>query len=53
MTKVEYDNGVFLVGVQPNAVPEESKAESISNKQIESLKEEVSKLKAEIEELES
>ncbi len=53
MTKVEYDNGVFLVGVQPNAVPEESKAESISNKQIESLKEEVSKLKAEIEELKS
>lgn len=53
MTKVKYDNGVFLVGVQPNAVPEESKAESISNKQIESLKEEVSKLKAEIEELKS
>ena len=53
MTKVEYDNGVFLVGVQPNAVPEESKAESVSNKQIESLKEEVSKLKAEIEELKS
>ncbi|MDP6924141.1 MAG: chemotaxis protein CheX [Candidatus Scalindua sp.] len=53
MTKVEYDNGVFLVGVQPNAVPEESKAESITNKQIESLKEEVSKLKAEIEELKS
>ena len=51
MTKVEYDNGVFLVGVQPNAVPEENKAESVSNKEIESLKEEISKLKAEIEKL--
>jgi len=53
MTKVEYDNGVFLVGVQPNAVPEENKSESISNKEIESLKEEINKLKAEIEELKS
>ena len=53
MTKVEYDNGVFLVGVQPNAVPEENKAESVSNKEIESLKEEISKLKAEIEKLKS
>ena len=53
MTKVEYDNGVFLVGVQPNAVPAENKAESVSNKEIESLKEEISKLKAEIEELKS
>jgi len=53
MTKVEYDNGVFLVGVQPNAVPKENKAESVSNKEIESLKEEISKLKAEIEELKS
>ena len=53
MTKVEYDNGVFLVGAQPNAVPKENKAESVSNKEIESLKEEISKLKAEIEELKS
>ena len=53
MTKVEYDNGVFLVGVQPNAVPKENKAESVSNKEIESLKEEISKLKAEIEKLKS
>jgi len=53
MTKVEYDNGVFLVGVLPNAIPEECKAESNSNKQIESIKEEVSKLKAEIEKLKS
>ena len=53
MTKVEYDNGVLLVGVQPNAVPEENKSESISNKEIESLKEEINKLKAEIEELKS
>ena len=53
MTKVEYDNGVFLVGVQPNGVPEENKAESISNKEIESLKEEISKLKAELVQLKS
>ena len=53
MTRVEYDNGVFLVGVQPNAVPAENKAESVSNKEIESLKEEISKLKAEIEKLKS
>ncbi len=53
MTKVEYENGVFLVGVQPNAVPEESKASAIANKEIESLKEEVSELKAEIEKFKS
>jgi chemotaxis protein CheX len=53
MTKVEYDNGVFLVGVQPNAVPDENKSSSISNKEIESLKEEINKLKAEIKELKS
>jgi chemotaxis protein CheX len=53
MTKVEYDNGVFLVGVQPNAVPEENKAASIADKEIEFLKEEINKLKAEIEELKS
>ena len=53
MTKVEYDNGVFLVGVQPNTVPAENKADSISNKEIESLKEEINKLKAEIEQLKS
>ncbi len=48
MTKVEYDNGVFLVGVQPNGVPEENKPASISNKEVESLKSEISKLKAEL-----
>jgi chemotaxis protein CheX len=53
MTKVEYDNGVFLVGVQPNAVPVENKAASIADKEIEFLKEEINKLKAEIEELKS
>ncbi len=53
MTKVEYDNGVFLVGVQPNAVPKENKASSVSNKEVESLKEEINKLKAEIEQLKS
>lgn len=49
MTKVKYDNGVFLVGVQPNAVPEENKTLAISNKEVESLKEEIKELKAEIE----
>ena len=34
MTKVEYDNGVFLVGVQPNAVPAENKASSVSDKEV-------------------
>ncbi len=53
MTKVEYDKGVFLVGVQPNAVPEENKAASISNKEIESLKEEINELKAELAQLKS
>ncbi len=53
MTKVEYDNGVFLVGVQPNSVPDKNKADSISNKEIESLKEEISKLKAELAQLKS
>ncbi len=53
MTKVEYDKGVFLVGVQPNAVPEENKASSIKNKEIESLKEEINELKAEIGRLKS
>ncbi len=53
MTKVEYDNGVFLVGVQPNAVPEENKAESIANKEIESLKKEIGELKTELEQLKS
>ncbi len=53
MTKVEYENGIFLVGVQPNAVPEENKASSLSNKEIESLKKEINELKAEIDRLKS
>ena len=53
MTKVEYDKGVFLVGVQPNAVPAENKASAVSDKEIESLKEEINELKAEIERLKS
>ncbi len=53
MSKVEFDKGVFLVGVQPNAVPEENKASSMSKKEIESLKEEINKLKAEIDQLKS
>ncbi len=51
MTKVEFEKGTFMVGVQPNAVPEENKASSVSNKEIESLKEEINELKAEIERL--
>ncbi|GAX59466.1 chemotaxis protein [Candidatus Scalindua japonica] len=53
MTKVEYDNGAFLVGVQPNAVPEENTAASISDREIKALKEEISKLKEEIVQLKS
>jgi chemotaxis protein CheX len=53
MTKVEYDNGEFLVGVQPNSVPDENKAESIANKEIESLKKEIGELKAELGQLKS
>ncbi len=53
MTKVEYDNGVFLVGVQPNGVPEENKSASISNKELESLRKEISELKAELAQMKS
>ncbi len=53
MTKVEYDNGVFLVGVQPNGVPEENKPSSISNKEVESLRKEISELKTELAQLKS
>jgi CheY-specific phosphatase CheX len=53
MSKVEFEKGTFLVGVQPNAVPEENKSSSASNKEVESLKEEIKELKAEIERLKS
>ncbi len=53
MTKVEYDNGVFLVGVQPNGVPEENKPSSISNKEVESLRKEIGELKAELAQFKS
>ncbi len=53
MTKVEYDNGVFLVGVQPNGVPDENKPSSISNKEVESLRKEIGELKAELAQLKS
>ncbi len=53
MSKVEYDKGVFLVGVQPNAVPEENKASSIANREVESLKKEIKELKAVIEQSKS
>ncbi len=53
MTKVEYDNGVFLVGVQPNAVPAENKSSTVSSIEVNALKEEISELKAEIEKLKS
>ena len=53
MTKVEFEKGTFMVGVQPNAVPEENKFSSDSNKEVESLKKKVKELKDEIERLKS
>ncbi len=53
MTKVEFEKGTFMVGVQPNAVPEENKYSSDTNKEVESLKEEIKELKSEIERLKS
>ncbi len=49
MTNVEFEKGSFMVGVQPNAVPEENKIDSA--KEVESLKEEIKELKEEIERL--
>jgi len=49
MTKVEFEKGTFMVGVQPNTVPEENKFSSDLNKEVESLKNEVKELKDEIE----
>ena len=51
MTNVEFEKGSFMVGVQPNAVPEENKFSSDSAKEVESLKEEIKELKGEIERL--
>jgi hypothetical protein len=51
MTKVEFEKGTFMVGVQPNAVPEENRIDS--TKEVESLKEEIKILKAEIVSLKS
>jgi len=53
MTKVVFEKVTFMVGVQPNAVPEENKFSSDSNKEVESLKKEVKELKDEIERLKS
>lgn len=53
MTNVEFEKGSFMVGVQPNAVPEENRVSSASNEELESLKEEIKGLKAEIESLKS
>ncbi len=53
MTKIEFEKGTFMVGVQPNAVPEENKPSSDTSKEVESLKEEVKNLKDEIERLKS
>ncbi len=53
MTQVEFEKGTFMVGVQPNAVPEENKVSSVSDKEVESLKEEIKELKDEIERLKS
>ncbi len=53
MTKVEFEKGTFMVGVQPNAVPEENKYSSNTSNEVESLEEEIKKLKDEIERLKS
>ncbi len=53
MTKVEFEKGTFMVGVQPNAVPEENKASSNTSNEVESLKKEIKELKDEIERLKS
>ncbi len=53
MTKVEFEKGVFMVGVQPNAVPEESRSSTNESKEVEALKDEIKKLKEEIERLKS
>ena len=53
MTNVEFEKGTFMVGVQPNAVPENNKVSSVSAKEVESLKEEIKELKDEIERLKS
>ncbi|MGR3302576.1 MAG: chemotaxis protein CheX [Candidatus Scalindua sp.] len=53
MTKVEFEKGTFMVGVQPNAVPEENKSSSDTSNEVKSLKEEIKELKAEIERLKS
>ncbi len=51
MTKFTFEHGSFMVGVQPNAVPEENK--SSHDKNIEHLREENKRLKKEIEQLQS
>lgn len=53
MTKFMFAGGSFMVGVQPNAVPEEDVSKSYSNKDIEALIEENKKMKEEIEHLKS
>lgn len=53
MTKFVFKNDTFLVGVQPNAVPEGNTDNSDTSKDIEVLKEENKKLKDEIERLKS
>ncbi|GJQ57852.1 MAG: hypothetical protein SCALA701_06530 [Candidatus Scalindua sp.] len=51
MTKFTFEHGSFMVGVQPNAVPDENK--SSSDNTIESLQEENRILKKEVEHLQS
>lgn len=53
MTKFNFEHGNFLVGVQPNAVPEENKKKSVTEESVIALKEENTKLKNEIEHLKS
>lgn len=51
MTKFHFEHGSFLVGVQPNTVPERHASQTNCNKEVSFLKDENMKLKEEIEKL--
>lgn len=51
MTKFHFEHGSFLVGVQPNSVPERNTNPNGAEKEIAALKEENTKLKEEIKAL--
>lgn len=53
MTKFTFEKGSFLVGVQPNAVPEEDVSRFSTKDDVDALKAENKKLQSEIEQLKS